>query len=112
MLDAWTEVWLSPAFAGWNLDPHLAHVECPVLAIHGELDEYGSAAFPERIAAGVRGASQCAILSGCGHVPHREQPEQVLAMVSGFVASVEVPGQRASMVDDPALRDSESEPST
>jgi len=86
VLDAWTEVWLSAEFAAWRLDPHLAQVMCPVLAIHGELDEYGSLEFPRRITSGVRGRSQLAILKDCGHVPHREQREEVLRLTAAFLA--------------------------
>ncbi|MEE4271738.1 MAG: hypothetical protein V2I67_08690 [Thermoanaerobaculales bacterium] len=54
VLDAWTAVWLSPEFAGWSLDEHLGNVCCPVLAIHGDQDEYGSLEFPRRIVGGAR----------------------------------------------------------
>lgn len=50
--DAWINTWLSPQFADWTLDRALAAVRCPVLAIHGERDEYGSNEHPTRIAAG------------------------------------------------------------
>lgn len=103
VLDAWTRVWLSPEFASWSLDPYLDKVECPVLVVHGELDEYGSVEFPNRIASGVHGAAQLAILPGCGHVPHREQREQVLALACAFVAAVEASPPHASAPDvDPA----------
>ena len=59
-------------------------MRCPVLAIHGELDEYGSAAFPARIAAGVSGPSRQVLLEACGHVPHREQLSRVLDLVTAF----------------------------
>lgn len=85
VLDAWTGVWLDPAFRHWTLQPLLPDVHCPVLAIHGDRDEYGSLAFPERIAAGVGGLGQMRILPGCGHVPHREQAGQVLAAVRDFL---------------------------
>jgi pimeloyl-ACP methyl ester carboxylesterase len=85
VLDAWTETWLSPAFRGWSLDASLAAVKCPVLAIHGDADEFGSAAFPRRIVDGVAGFSRMELLAGCGHVPHREQPERVLALVQDFL---------------------------
>ncbi|HVK09494.1 MAG TPA: IS110 family transposase [Gemmataceae bacterium] len=45
MLDAWTDVWLSPEFASWTLEPDLPLVTCPVLVIHGDSDEYGSVRF-------------------------------------------------------------------
>jgi pimeloyl-ACP methyl ester carboxylesterase len=86
VLHAWTDVWLDPAFAGWSLDPWLPQVRCPVLAIHGDRDEYGSNAFPERIAQGVSGPSQPALMARCGHVPHRERPDEVLQRVAAFVS--------------------------
>lgn len=82
VLEAWTDTWTSPAFTHWSLDPYLAKVHCPVLVIHGDRDEYGSLAFPRRIAHGVRGVSQLAIIEGCGHVPHREQPTHVLSLIT------------------------------
>ena len=85
VLDAWTGVWLSPDFLPWNLDEQLAQVTCPVLAIHGELDEYGSAEFPRRIASRVNGPSKFVILDGCGHVPHRERTDEVLRLTASFL---------------------------
>jgi len=87
VLDAWTEVWLSPEFSSWSLDGYLDRIECPVLAIHGDLDEYGSMEFPRHITSGVKGASQLAILNRCGHVPHRERREEVLRLTSSFLES-------------------------
>ena len=88
VLEAWTQVWLSPEFADWTLDARLAQVRCPVLAIHGDADEYGSLAFPQRIVAGVAGRADAMILRDCGHVPHREQPDAVLARIEQFVATI------------------------
>jgi pimeloyl-ACP methyl ester carboxylesterase len=86
VLDAWTEVWLSPEFSSWDLDQQLTKVTCPVLAIHGELDEYGSVEFPHHIARSVEGPAELAILRQCGHVPHRERREEVLRLASSFLA--------------------------
>lgn len=86
VLDAWTEVWLSAEFLPWSLDAHLAQVSCPVLALHGDLDEYGSVAFPRRITGGVGGRAELAILEGCGHVPHRERAQEVIDRITSFLA--------------------------
>lgn len=88
VLEAWTEVWLSHAFEDWSLRETLPRVHCPVLAIHGDHDEFGSLAFPRTITEGVSGPSQLAILEDCGHVPHREHEAVVLALVERFLASV------------------------
>lgn len=85
VLDAWAEVWLSPQFRSWSLDGQLPSVRCPVLAIHGDLDEYGSVEFARRIAGKVAGPAELAILEGCGHVPHRERRADVLRLVAAFL---------------------------
>lgn len=81
-LDAWVERWLSPEFADWSLADLLPKVRCPLLAIHGDKDEYGSLAFPEMIAKLSRG--RAFLLEGCGHMPHREREREVLGEVSRF----------------------------
>src|SRR4051812_5086054 len=78
VLDAWTETWLAPARASWCLDEDLGHVQCPLLAIHGNRDEYGSPKHLERVARLCMGRSEAVLIKACGHVPHREQPERVL----------------------------------
>lgn len=86
VLDAWTGVWLSPEYRSWSLDDELARVSCPVLAIHGDGDEYGSVEFPRRIAGRVRGPAELAILTHCGHIPHRERRAEVLRLCASFLA--------------------------
>jgi pimeloyl-ACP methyl ester carboxylesterase len=85
VLDAWIGTWLSPAFADWALDRPLAGVRCPVLAVHGELDEYGSTRHPQRIA---DGRGEALILPGIGHVPHREAEGALLAAIAAFLAAI------------------------
>lgn len=88
VLDAWAGVWLSPDFRSWSLDELLPSVRCPVLAIHGDRDEYGSVDFPRRITGKVSGPSELAILEGGGHVPHRERREDVLRLSAAFLEHV------------------------
>jgi len=85
VLDAWTEVWQLPEFAGWSLDPYLERVTCPVLAIHGDQDEFGSVEFPRRIVSNAKGKTQLAVFENCGHIPHRERKIEVLKLVSSFL---------------------------
>lgn len=85
ILDAWIETWLAPERSGWSLDATLARVRCPVLAIHGERDEFGSDAHLRRIAAGVAGPSRLLLIEACGHVPHRDRPDLVLSAVVDFL---------------------------
>ena len=83
VLHAWIDTWLAPERTGWSLDPALEKLRCPVLAIHGDRDEYGSEAHPRRIAAG-RGPVY--IMRDTGHVPHREHPALVIKAIEEFLA--------------------------
>lgn len=85
VLDAWTGTWLSTDFADWSLFDVLPQVTCPVLAVHGESDEYGSHRFPESIAEKASGLASALILENCGHIPHREQPEALLDAIDRFL---------------------------
>ncbi len=86
VLEAWTETWLHPDFANWSLADTLPRVQCPVLAIHGTEDEYGSTRHPQMIAGLSAGPAQEEILPDTGHVPHREKPAEVLALITRFLA--------------------------
>jgi pimeloyl-ACP methyl ester carboxylesterase len=88
VLDAWTETWLSPEFADWTLDEDLSRVRCPLFALHGDRDEYGTERHPERIAVLAGGESRFVLLPGCGHVPHRERGDVVIRDVAEFLGTL------------------------
>lgn len=85
VLRAWIDVWLSPGFRTWSLDSCISHVSCPVLVIHGDQDEYGSNAFPRYIAENTSGYSNMVIIIDCGHMPHKENADEVLELIIGFL---------------------------
>ena len=85
VLRSWVETWHSEAFRDWHLDDALHGVTCPTLAIHGEKDEFGATEQARRIARLIAGPAEARILA-CGHVPHRECPEELAAMVAAFLA--------------------------
>jgi pimeloyl-ACP methyl ester carboxylesterase len=80
----WNEAWLDPAFAAWNIEPLLPRIRCPLLAIQGVDDEYGTMAQIDAIAARVP-ATRVLKLQHCGHSPHRDQPEAVIAATIDFM---------------------------
>ncbi len=80
----WNRIWLDPAFRRWDIQEYLPRVRCPVLAIQGEDDEYGTMEQVERIRAAVPGA-EVLKLARCGHSPHRDQPDATLAAIARFV---------------------------
>lgn len=88
VLDAWIETWLHPEFSSWSLATVLPKVSCPVLAIHGDRDEYGSLRHPEMIGQLCGNQGRVEIVADTFHVPHRERPELILDLVAGFVAAL------------------------
>ena len=90
VLNAWTDVWLNPEFANWSLESSISDVKCPILALHGEEDEYGSVAFPEFIAGKSRGPAAMHVLKQCGHMPHKEKTEEVISSIRDFLGQYSV----------------------
>jgi pimeloyl-ACP methyl ester carboxylesterase len=83
----WNRIWLHPDFRRWNIEEVLPGIRCPVLAIQGEEDEYGTLAQLDRIAAAVEDLDRL-VLKDCRHSPHRDQPEATLAALASFVDRV------------------------
>lgn len=77
----WNDVWLSPAFRGWDIRPELSAITCPVLAIQGLDDEYGTLAQIRGIQAEVP-HTRLLELPACGHSPHKDQPQAVIEAVT------------------------------
>ena len=81
----WADAWLDPEFLRWNIEEYLPGIRCPVLAIQGEDDEYGTLEQLERIRRGVRGPCELLELPACGHAPFRDQPAATLAALTRFI---------------------------
>lgn len=85
----WADVWLEPRFERWDIrDDYLPGVRCPVLAIQGHDDEYGTMAQLDEIGRRVAGPCRLEKLERCGHSPFRDQPEAVLDALVRFVGSL------------------------
>ncbi|MGQ0512591.1 MAG: alpha/beta fold hydrolase [Betaproteobacteria bacterium] len=85
----WNDAWLDPDFRKWNIEASLAGVRCPLLAIQGEADQYGSMAQVEAIARQAGGRCEVLKLRDCGHSPHRDQPEKTLEAITAFVKGLD-----------------------
>jgi pimeloyl-ACP methyl ester carboxylesterase len=86
---SWNRIWLDPAFHSWNIEALLPSIRCPILAIQGQDDEFGTM---EQIASIARAApnSKLLPLPACRHSPHRDQPQAVLAAAREFVAGLAI----------------------
>jgi len=81
----WNDVWLAPEFRSWNIERYLPEIRCPLLAIQGCDDEYGTMAQIDAIARQAGGPVEVLKLEHCGHSAHRDQPEKLAQAVADFV---------------------------
>ena len=85
----WADVWRDPGFTRWDIrEEFLTNVACPVLAIQGRQDEYGTMAQLDEIERRVGGTCKLLKLEQCGHSPFRDQPEAVLGAAEDFVRAL------------------------
>jgi len=84
----WNNIWLHPDFRTWNIEEYLPRITCPILAIQGLDDQYGTMAQVEAIARQAAGPVEVVRLSDCKHSPQRDQPDLTLAAITRFVQRV------------------------
>jgi pimeloyl-ACP methyl ester carboxylesterase len=85
----WNDIWLHPDFLRWNIEEFLPGVDCPLLLIQGEDDQYGTAAQVEAIARQVSGPVETLMLPDCAHSPHQSmQKDATVAAITGFVSNL------------------------
>jgi pimeloyl-ACP methyl ester carboxylesterase len=87
----WNEVWLSQAFASFDIRTELPGIKAPLLAIQGVDDPYGSLAQIEDIAQAVP-HTRLLTLPACGHSPHRDQAAAVQHAIEDFMANLVLRG--------------------
>ena len=80
----WNDVWLDPAFRSWNIESELDTIRCPVLAVQGEDDEYGTLDQIRAIARRVP-RTELLVIAKCGHSPQRDQPAALAAAAARFI---------------------------
>ncbi len=84
----WTETWLRPSFRHWSMVQDLPRIACPVLALQGEDDEYGTPRQVALIKDGVSGACAAQMIPDCGHTPHFQARVQAARLMVGFIERV------------------------
>ncbi|MEZ5657593.1 MAG: alpha/beta hydrolase [Burkholderiaceae bacterium] len=88
---AWSGAWLEPRFAQWNIESEVARINRPLLAIQGWDDQYGTMRQIERIRE-LHAGTDLMKISACGHSPHVDRPDAVIARIAAFVARLALPG--------------------
>jgi pimeloyl-ACP methyl ester carboxylesterase len=84
---SWNCTWLLPDFIrGFNIEADVARARCPITAIQGEDDEYGTVKQLDSIRANSGGRAEIVLIPKCRHSPHRDQKDATLAAVKRHVA--------------------------
>ena len=80
----WYDAWLAPGFRGWNIEREIESIDCPLLAVQGADDEYGTM---EQVRSIARRLPKTRLLeiAECGHSPHRDQPEVLSREAGRFI---------------------------
>lgn len=89
----WANTWLQPDFEAFHIEGYLRAITCPVLAIQGVDDAYGTPGQLDMIKAAVSGPVETMLLADCGHAPHHEERDHVLALMTEFVRNVLAPAE-------------------
>ena len=82
----WNDVWLSAAFADFDILTDCRRITAALLLVQGVNDEYGTMLQLDEVALAVPHAQQLR-LTDCGHSPHRDQPQATLAAMTAFMQS-------------------------
>lgn len=83
----WADIWLKPAFAHWNIEEAIKAITCPVLAIQGEQDQYGTMNQIDQLKVLVP-QTQLLKIPQCRHSPQFDQPLSVVQAISAFVTAL------------------------
>jgi pimeloyl-ACP methyl ester carboxylesterase len=81
----WNDAWLDPEFRNWDIREMLAYIRVPVLIVQGGDDQYGTERQIEVAQEECYCPVETALLSNARHSPHKDAPEEALAVIAGFV---------------------------
>lgn len=97
----WNDIWLSDAFRSFNIEAECERITCPLLAIQGHDDPYGTMAQIDVLAASEQDVSSqighsparnlrrvLLKLEQCGHSPHKDQAFRVLQAIASLIQSI------------------------
>ena len=86
----WCNAWSSDAFRGWNIESELASIQCPLLLVQGDEDEYASL---EQVYGIKRVLTQAElrVMPKVRHTPHLERPDQLISHCKHFYKTPSAP---------------------
>lgn len=85
---AWSEVWLSDDFRKWNIENYIRKIKCPVLAIQGNNDEFGTGKQIDGLKTNLNCLNSTVMIDGCGHFPHLENEKYTIEIIKNFISLI------------------------
>jgi len=85
MFYSWSNYWLSEEKTNWSIENHLPQIKCPVLAMQGRNDCYGSVKQLTSKLENIKSQVEILLIPECGHVPHFEATRMVLEKMISFI---------------------------
>ena len=95
LLTGWLDWWRHARRQDWHMIHDLERITCPVLAIQGSEDAYGTPDQVKKICESVAGPSESLFLKGVGHDPHHEAPDRILQETIDWMAKQAISVSRA-----------------
>lgn len=86
---AWSDTWLAPTFAAWNIEYALPSVACPTLMLQGENDQYATIQHLHAIRDQVQQGTAM-WLPECGHSPHLDRTEHMVQTIADWIRPLTV----------------------
>ena len=83
----WNDVWLDPDFRAWDIRGVLTRIDCPLLLIQGQRDQFGTMAQLDAIEQAAAGPVRRVHLD-CQHAPPLERREETIASIARFVTQL------------------------
>lgn len=88
MFYGWYNVWSNRDFINWNVEHLLKNINCPILAIQGKDDEYGTVEQLQSISQNTSSETQILFIDDCAHTPHHQARDQVLTEMINFISNL------------------------
>lgn len=88
MFNSWIDMWLSDNFRKWNIESYLPGICCPILAIQGKEDEFGTFKQLELIRDNTKTRTEILFIDKCKHVPHQQARKIVEKEMIKFIAGL------------------------
>ena len=100
MFRSWTDVWLRPEFAEWNIEELLPVIVARPSSFREERTSMGPLSQVEALATQLGGPVEALVLDRCGHAPHVDRPMEVLeaaeAVSSAAWVKIDAEGRRGA----------------